>query len=124
LHPGVSVRESAKAVEFYKAAFAAVENYRLDVPGGGLVVRLSVGSAEFWVSDGPSDPGNSPESLGGGSVRMILTIANPDEVFDQARKAGAPRGFSRGKEHGWRLGPLADPFGLPWEIGYELAETV
>jgi PhnB protein len=63
LHPGVSVRESAKAVEFYKAAFAAVENYRLDVPGGGLVVRLSVGSAEFWVCDGPSDPGNSPNLL-------------------------------------------------------------
>jgi PhnB protein len=97
LHPGVSVRESAKAVEFYKAAFAAVENYRLDVPGGGLVVRLSVCSAEFWVSDGPSDPGNSPESLGGGSVRMILTIANPDEVFDQARKAGATEVFPVGR---------------------------
>jgi PhnB protein len=55
---------------------------------------------------------------------MILTIANPDEVFEQARKAGATEVFPVGEEHGWRLGPLADPFGLPWEIGYELAETV
>jgi PhnB protein len=125
--PWLSVGESAKAVDFYKAAFAAVETYRLDVPGGGLVVRLSVDSAEFWVSDGLSDPGNSPESLGGGSVRMILTIANPDEVFEQALKAGATEVFPVGEEHGWRLGRLADPFGLHWEIaeiGHELAETV
>ena len=43
--PWLSVRESAKAVDFYKAAFSAVETYRLEVPGGGLVVRLFVGGA-------------------------------------------------------------------------------
>ena len=121
--PWLSVHEIAKAVDFYKAAFEAVETYRLDVPGGGLVVRLSVGGAELWVSDGPSDPDNSAESLGGGSVRMILTVANPDGVFERALKAGATEIFPVGEEHGWRLGRLADPCGLHWEIGHELAET-
>jgi len=121
--PWLSVRESAKAVDFYKAAFSAVETYRLEVPGGGLVVRLFVGGAEFWVSDGPSDPGNSPESLGGGSVRMILTVADPDAVCERALIAGATEVFPVGEEHGWRLGRVADPFGLHWEIGYQLAET-
>jgi PhnB protein len=121
--PWLSVRESAKAVDFYKAAFSAVETYRLEVPGGGLVVRLFVGGGEFWVSDGASDPGNSPESLGGGSVRMILTVADPDAVFERALIAGATEVFPVGEEHGWRLGRVADPFGLHWEIGYQLAET-
>lgn len=107
----------------YKSAFEAVETYRLAVPGGGLVVRLSVNGAEFWVSDGSPETGSQPESLGGGSVRMILTVADPGAIFARAVKAGATEVFPVGEEHGWRLGRVVDPFGLPWEIGHELAET-
>ncbi len=33
--------------------FDATETYRLEIPdGGGLIVRLTVGAAEFWVSSG------------------------------------------------------------------------
>jgi PhnB protein len=44
LAPWLSVRNSAAAVEFYKAAFGAVEVYRLEDPGGGVVSRLSIHS--------------------------------------------------------------------------------
>ena len=88
--PWLSVRNSAQAVEFYKSAFGATEVYRLDGGDKGVVARLSVNGAEFWLSDESPDHGNfSPESLGGGSVRMILTIADPDEAFARAMKAGA-----------------------------------
>jgi PhnB protein len=59
----------------------------------------------------------SPESLGGGSVRMILTVADPDALFSQALKAGASEIFPVGEQHGWRLGRLVDPYGHHWEIG-------
>ena len=118
--PWLSVRNSAQAVDFYKSAFGATEVYRLDA-GGGVVAKLSVDGAEFWLSDESPEHGNfSPESVGGGSVRMILTVADPDAVFAQALKAGASQVFPVGEEHGWRLGRVVDPFGLHWEIGRPL----
>jgi PhnB protein len=120
--PWLSVRDSVRAVDFYKSAFGASEVYRLEVPDGGLVVKLSVDGAEFWLSDASPDDGNlNPESLGGGSVRMILTVPDPDALFVQALKAGASEIFPVGEEHGWRLGRLVDPFGLHWEIGRPLS---
>ncbi|HZK96001.1 MAG TPA: hypothetical protein VFC67_17510, partial [Prolixibacteraceae bacterium] len=103
-------------------AFGAVELYRMEDPDGGLVVKLSVKSAEFWLSGGSNDDANlSSEPLGGGSVRMILTVPDPDAVFAQALKAGASQVFPVGEEYGWRLGRLVDPFGLHWEIGHPLS---
>jgi len=49
--PMLSVRNGAKAVEFYKAAFGAGELFRIDSESGAVVARLSVGAAEFWVAD-------------------------------------------------------------------------
>jgi PhnB protein len=119
--PWLTVRDGETAVTFYKAAFGAVEVYRMDAPDAGVVVRLSVNGAEFWLSDGAADTGStSPELVGAGTVRMILIVANPDALFEQALKAGAVEIFPVGEEYGWRLGRLADPFGLHWEIGYPL----
>jgi PhnB protein len=119
----LSVRGGARAVGFYKAAFGAVEVYRIEAPDGAVVSRLSVEGAEFWVSDESPEHGNfSPESLGGGSTaRMVLTVPNPDTVFARAVAAGAREVHAVGEAHGWRLGRVADPFGHHWEIGRPLA---
>ena len=45
--PWLSVPNGGRAVDFYKSAFGATEAYRMDMPGGGLVARLSVQGAEF-----------------------------------------------------------------------------
>src|SRR5437667_12887730 len=83
--PMLSVRNGARAVEFYKSAFGAIEVYRVEDPGGSVVSRLSVDGAEFWLSDESPEHGNfSPESLGGGSARMVLTLPDSDGVFGQA----------------------------------------
>ena len=119
LAPWLSVRSTAKAVAFYTAAFNATETYRLEDPDGNAVVKLSVGNAEFWLSDTPSD-NNEPEKIGGDTIRMILTVNDPDSVFEQALKAGATEVFPVGEEHGWRLGRMIDPFGLHWEIGKQI----
>jgi PhnB protein len=93
-------------------------------PEAGTVVRLSVHGAEFWVSsEAATEPQSSQQPVGGGTVRMILTVADPDAVFAQALSAGATEVFPVGEEHGWRLGRLIDPFGLHWEIGKPLNRT-
>ena len=62
--PWLSVRNSARAVDFYKVAFGAIEVFRLEGPDGSVVARLSVDGAEFWLSDESPEHGNfSPESL-------------------------------------------------------------
>ena len=120
--PLLSVRNGARAVEFYKQAFGAAEVYRVEDPGGAVVSRLSVAGAEFWLSDESPEHGNfSPESLGGGSARMILTVADPDTVFAQALAAGARAVVAVEEAYGWRLGRVVDPFGHHWEIGRPLA---
>lgn len=119
--PWLSVRNSAKAVEFYKAAFGAAEAYRLDIPDGTVVAKLTVDGAAFWLSEDSSD--NSKASSGSsesGSVRMILTVSDPDALFARALEAGATQVYPIGEEHGWRLGRLVDPFGHHWEIGHPL----
>jgi PhnB protein len=116
--PWLSVRGSAQAVEFYKSAFGATEVYRLDGGDKGVVARLSVDGAEFWVSDeSPEHHNFSPETIGGGSVRMIFTVADPDAMFARAVKAGATEVHPVSEGYGWRVGRIVDPFGHHWEIG-------
>jgi PhnB protein len=117
----LSVRRGTEAVEFYKSAFGAGVVFRIDAPDGAVVARLSVDGAEFWVADeSPEHKNFSPESLGGGTVRMVLVVEDPDSAFDRAVAAGAVVVWPVGNQHGWRLGRVVDPYGHHWEIGREL----
>jgi PhnB protein len=111
LAPMLSVRNGARAVEFYKSAFGATEVFRVEDPTGSVVARLSIDGAEFWLADESPEHANfSPESLGGGTARMILTVPDPDATFARAME----------EAYGWRLGRVVDPFGHHWEIGHPL----
>ena len=113
--PMLSVRNGARAIEFYKAAFGAGELFRLDAEDGAVVARLTVGEAEFWLADESPEHFNfSPESLGGGSVRMVMTVDDPDAAFERAVAAGATVVWPVSDQYGWRLGRLVDPFGHHW----------
>jgi PhnB protein len=121
--PMLSVRNGARAIEFYKAAFGAGELFRIDSESGEVVARLSVGSAEFWLADESPEHFNfSPESLGGGSVRILLIVDDPDSAFDRAVAAGASVVWPVSNQHGWRIGRVVDPFGHHWEICKPLSE--
>ena len=115
----LSVRNWARAMDFYKTAFDATELYR--VPGGG-VGQLSVSGAEFWVAEeSPEHLNFSPESLAGCSVRMLLIVEDPAAVCTKAVRAGATQVYPVGDAHCWRLGRIVDPFGHHWEIGRPLS---
>ena len=87
--PMLSVRVGAKAVEFYKAAFGAVELFRIDAEDGAVVAQLSVDGAEFWVADeSPEHLNFSPDTLSGGTVRMVMTVEDPDAVRSEERRVG------------------------------------
>lgn len=112
--PWISVPQAAQAVAYYKAAFGAIERERLDDAAGETqVALLSIDGAELWVQ-------TDPEARGGGSVRMILQVDDPDPMFARALAAGGTETMALHEGHGWRVGRLADPFGHHWEIGRRL----
>ena len=119
--PWLAVRGAQEAADFYRAAFGAVEVYRLDGVDGRLAVaHLSIGGATFWIQD---DVDADPRTRGDGSVRMILSVEDPDAVFARAIAAGATVVAPVSDGHGWRTGRVTDPFGYGWEISRELASS-
>ena len=121
IEPMLSVRNGAGAVEFYKAAFGAEVLFLLE-DGGSVVAQLSVGGAVFWVADeSPKHLNFSPETLGGGTVRLVMVVDDPDGAFERAVAAGATVVRSVADEpYQWRVGRVVDPFGHHWEIGKPL----
>jgi PhnB protein len=67
------------------------------------------------------DVDSTPTALGGISVRMVVTVNNPDQVFGRAVAKGATTIASMHDEHGWRTGRISDPFGHHWEFANRLA---
>jgi len=122
LAPMLSVRHGASAVDFYKAAFAARELFKIEAPDGSVVAQLAIGESDFWVADeSPEHRNFSPETLGGGTVRIVLVVEDPDAVFAHALAAGAKTVWPvADQDYGWRVGRVADPFGHHWEIGKPL----
>lgn len=120
--PFLAVRRGVLAVAFYQRAFGAVVLSRVEDEKGEVVARLSVGGAEFWLADeSPIHSNFSPESLKGSSVRMILTVEDPDSAFERAVATGATVIMPvSDQSYGWRLGRVVDPFGHHWEIGKPL----
>ena len=82
-----------------------------------VVAQLAIGNADFWLQE---DLDSSPAFQDHRSVRMILTVEDPDAVFAQAIAAGAMEVGAVSEGHGWRIGRIADPFGHHWEIGKPL----
>ncbi len=114
--PELSVRAGRAAVEFYQAAFGAVEVYRVGGTGQheAVVSQLSIHGGSFWVADeSPAHFNFSPETVGGSTTRMLLVVDDPDEVVRRAgavapggRRGGAPSGGARS---GWGLETCPTP---------------
>jgi PhnB protein len=123
--PQLAVRRGREAVAFYEAAFGAVEVYRV---GGTdehqeVVSQLAVGDSSFWVADeSPENESFSPETVGGGTVKLLLVVDDPQAVIDRAVGLGARQVYAAASQHGWLLGRIEDPFGHHWEIGRPLGD--
>jgi PhnB protein len=116
--PWLSVPDGRSAVAFYTASFGAEELERLEDAGRVVVAQLSLAGARFWVQE---DGESTPTALGGISVRMVVIVEDPDQLFQRAIAGGALKVASMHEAHGWRTGRLADPFGHHWEFAKPLA---
>ena len=122
LAPMLSVRNGARAVDFYQAAFCASTLFRMDAEDGSVVAQMSLGESQFWLADeSPAHQNFSPASLNGSTARMVMVVDDPDASFKRALDAGAEVVSPMTDEpYGWRVGRIVDPFGHHWEIGKPL----
>lgn len=119
--PELWVEGADAAVTFYEAAFEAVVLHRVG-EGDQIVAQLAVDDAASWVAAAEAGMQRlSPRNINGATSRTLLVVDDPDQLLEQAVRAGATETSPVDDEHGWRLGRIVDPFGHEWEIGRPLA---
>jgi PhnB protein len=119
LTPFLTIRDAARAIEFYKAAFGAEERGVMKAPDGKVMhAELKIGDSIVMLSDEFPDFGSiSPQALGGSASGLHIYLDNVDAAFDRAVKAGAQVEMPVMDQFwGDRYGRLKDPFGHKWSI--------
>ena len=113
-------KDARKAIEFYKQALGAQEQYSMPGPDGKGVMHAEVriGDSVVMMSDeNPMNPCKSAKTLGGSPISFYLYVENVDEAFKTALAAGAEvRAPVEEMFWGDRVGTVQDPFGLNWSL--------
>ena len=118
--PYLIVRNGAKAIEFYKKTFGAVELMRFPGPNDSIMhAEVKIGDSPVMLADEMPEAGHvGPQTLGGVAVSLMVYVEDVDARFAQAVAAGAT--VKRPVEdqfYGDRTGTLVDPFGHVWSLG-------
>ncbi|MDR0208904.1 MAG: VOC family protein [Pseudomonas putida] len=118
--PYLAINDAAKAIEFYKKAFGAVEMFRLDAPGGRVGhAELKIGDSSVMLGDPCDMEGGltASQKLAGAAVGLHLYVEDCDKVYAQALAAGATQVYEvKDQFYGDRSGTLKDPFGNLWFV--------
>jgi uncharacterized glyoxalase superfamily protein PhnB len=123
--PYMTVRDAARAIEFYKQAFGAKEKGLMKGPDGKVMhAELVIGDSIIMLADEFPEFGSlSPQSTGGSGTGLHIYIEDVDSAFDRAVKAGATVEMPVADMFwGDRYGKLRDPFGHKWSIGTHKAD--
>jgi len=114
--PMLYLNDLSAAINFYKKAFGAVEEWRIRNPDGTThVAELSISSALFRMHEVTSDREASPSSLKTTTVEIDMLVGDPDALATRAVKAGATLVSPvKDFEYGFRQGIIKDPFGHKW----------
>jgi PhnB protein len=123
--PFMTVRDAARAIEFYKQAFGAKERGVMKGPEGKIMhAEVVIGDSIIMLADEFPEFGSlSPQSTGGSGTGLHIYIEDVDSAFDRAVKAGATVEMPVADMFwGDRYGKLRDPFGHKWSIGTHKAD--
>ncbi len=117
--PYMTVRDAARAIEFYKRAFGAVEIAVHPGPDGKIMhADLRIRDSVLMLADQDRQFGSLSQESAGGGVGLHIYTEDVDSAFDRALKAGATVEMPVGDRFwGDRYGKLVDPFGNRWSIG-------
>jgi PhnB protein len=124
--PYLSVDGASSAIDFYTKVFAAKERVRMPGPDGKIGhAELEIGDSLLMLSDAiPGMGGQTPHSLGGTPVTLMVYVEDVDAVFDRAIKAGATEERKvENQFYGDRAGQFVDPFGHKWFVATHVEDV-
>lgn len=119
LIPAFAVKDAAKAISFYEKAFDAKELYRLIDPENGKVghAEVMINGGKIMLSDEYPGCSKTPETLGGTTVKLTLTVDDVDKSVERAADAGATIVRPPSNEFwGYRSATISDPFRHVWVL--------
>jgi len=118
--PCLTLKDSKKAIEFYKKALGARVLDVFPAPDGRRTMHatIKIGNSILMMGDEMPDSGcQSAESLGTTPISLYVYVPDADAVFRQAIAAGAIETMPVADMFwGDRCGMLKDPFGYSWTI--------
>lgn len=126
LTPYLAVRDAARAIAFYQAAFGAVERLRMAGPDGKIAhAEVQIGDSILMLSDEfPEWGATSPQALNGTSVKIFLYTNDVDAMWARALAAGATEKIPLENQfYGDRSGRLSDPFGHEWALSQHVEDV-
>jgi PhnB protein len=124
LTPYMTVRDAARAIEFYKQAFGATEKGVMQGPDGKVMhAELKIGDSIVMLADEFPEFGSMAPSSGGSGTGLHIYSEDVDSAFDRAVKAGATVEMPvMDMFWGDRYGKLVDPFGHKWSIATHMKD--
>ncbi len=124
--PYLSVKDAARAIEFYKEAFGATELFRLDEPDGKIGhAEIMIGDSHIMLADEKLEmKARSPQTLGGSPVGLMLYVPDVDATVNKAVEAGAKLLRPVADQfYGDRTGGIEDPFGHGWYVATHIEDV-
>jgi PhnB protein len=119
-------KDARKAIDFYKRAFGAQENYVMPGPDdkGVMHAEIRIGNSIIMLGEeNPYNPCKSAETIGCSPVSFYLYMENVDEAFRMAVDAGAQVQMAvEDTFWGDRMGTVQDPFGYSWSLASHIRD--
>jgi len=124
--PYLIVDDAARAIEFYKKAFSAVELMRMPAPGGKIGhAEIRVGDSPIMLADESPEMGHrSARTLGGSPISLMVYVEDVDARVAQAVAAGGKLVRPVANQfYGDRSGGVDDPFGYHWYLATHVEDV-
>lgn len=121
--PSLIVNGAAEAIELYKKALGATEDYRMNGPDGKVAhACLTVGNSKVFLAD--ANPAMGENCGRPSQSAFYLYLEDVDSAYQRALKAGmsdtmAPQDMFWGD----RLGSVKDKFGIQWSLATHVKDV-
>ena len=113
VRPYLIVGDANAAIEFYRAAFDALEIERHHTPRGGVGhAKLRIGDAILEIGEHPEATSRTAPAIP--SVGLRLYVTDIDRCHARALAAGGTGDPPADRLPGTRSATVHDPFGLTW----------